>query len=81
MRSGCKEEVGAPNVPEADLDLKWSLIFEWCVVGYESKIGHPKNMCLQEIGLRAQHLLTILDVIVSMIKWTNIIVDQHNDFC
>ena len=44
MRSGCKE-VGDPYVPDVHLDLRWTLIFEWCVVEYESKNGHPNDMC------------------------------------
>jgi len=31
--------------------LKWTPIFEWCVVRYGSKNGHQKDMCCKEIGL------------------------------
>ena len=53
--------------------LSWSLflietaIFEWCVVGCGSKNGYQKNMCLKEIGLHAQNLLTILGSIINII--------------
>ena len=35
-----------------------------------SKNGHQKDMCLKEIGLRAQNMLTILGSIVNIIGGT-----------
>ena len=40
---------------------------EWCVVRCGSKHGHHKNMCLENTGLNAQDLLTILASIVNII--------------
>ena len=37
--------------------------------GCEAKNGHQNDMCWKEIELRAQHLLTILDIIVNIIRW------------
>lgn len=50
-------------------DPKWTPLLEWsCVVGCESRIGHQKGItCWKEIGLRDQHMLTILDAIVNMV--------------
>jgi hypothetical protein len=37
--------------PYLIFDLK--NIFDWCMVGFESKNGHQKYKCLKEIGLCA----------------------------
>ena len=58
------------DVPISISDLKWILVFEWCMVGWGSKNGHQKDICWKEIGLYVQNLLTILDVIVKRI-WKN----------
>jgi hypothetical protein len=50
--------------PYSVTHLKCSPIFE-CSVG--SKNGSQKYTCLQEIGLRAQNVLTIIDSIVNLI--------------
>ena len=42
-------------------------IFEWYVVWCGSKNGYRKDMCLHEITLRAQHMMTILGSIVYVI--------------
>jgi hypothetical protein len=47
--------------------LEWIPIFEWCIVKCGSKNRHQKDMCLKEIGKHIQNLLTILDLIVSII--------------
>jgi hypothetical protein len=31
--------------------LSWILVFDWCVVGWESKNKHHKCTCLEDIGL------------------------------
>jgi hypothetical protein len=38
----------------------WTLVFEWYVVRCGSKNKYQKNMCLKEIGLRAQNMLLII---------------------
>ena len=40
--------------------LNWTPMFEWYVVGCGSKNGHHKDMCLEEIRLRAQNMIIIL---------------------
>ena len=47
------------NVPNPSYDLKWTPIFQWCMVGCESKSGHQKDMLEKEkkIGLCAQNFV------------------------
>ena len=45
-------------------------IVEWYVVKFESKNGHHKDVCLQDIGLRAQNMLIILGSIVNIVGST-----------
>ena len=40
--------------------LKWTPIFEWCVIRCRFKNKHKKGMCLNDIGLCVQGLLAIL---------------------
>jgi hypothetical protein len=44
--------------------LKWTPIFEWCVVRCKSKNGHHKATCLKEIELCLLCLLIILHIIL-----------------
>ena len=54
-------------------------IFEWYVVRYASRNGRHKDVCLNEIGLCAHNMLTILGSIINIIGgdlcdlWTLII--------
>ena len=43
-------------------------MFEWYVVMCVSKNEHEKNMCSKEIGLRAQNILTILNLLINKIR-------------
>ena len=44
----------------------WTPIFEWQVVKCGCENGHHKGiMCLKEIGVRAQNMITILGPIVN----------------
>ena len=45
----------------------WTAISEWCVVGCGSKNRHQKDMCLEEIGLCAPKMFTILGPILNII--------------
>lgn len=47
---------------------KQALIFDWSVIRCGSKNKHHNDMCLKEIGLRAQNLLTIQGLVVNIIK-------------
>ena len=40
--------------------LKWTPRFEWRVIRCGSKNGHKKGMCLDNVGLCAQNVLTTL---------------------
>ena len=33
------------DVPNSTFDLKRTVVFEWCMVGCESKNKRPRNMC------------------------------------
>ena len=44
------------------------LIFGWYMVWCGSMNGVPKEMCLKYIGLRAQHMITILHSTINIIK-------------
>jgi hypothetical protein len=48
------------------MNLKRTLIFEWCMVRCESKIIYQTNMCWKGTGLCVQRLLAILDVIIDL---------------
>ena len=66
QRSCSKIDQFLSNIPEM-----WTPIFEWfmgrSLVRCESKNRHKKGiMCLEEIGLRAQNLLTILGSVVNI---------------
>lgn len=52
------------DVPYSNLDLKETP--KWCTVGCESKNEHWIDLCSKKSGLRAQNLLHILDVTVSI---------------
>lgn len=45
-------------------------VFKWWVVGCGSKTGHQDDMYVDEIGLLAQHLLTVLGSIVNIVGRT-----------
>ena len=55
------------NVPNSVTFLDRFPIFEWCVIRCRSKKEHQNNMCLKEIRLHAQNLLTTLGSIVNTI--------------
>ena len=58
-------------MPNLVLSLIQSPIFEWCVVWCGVKNGHPKGiMYLEEIGLFAQNMITILNSMVNLIGGT-----------
>jgi hypothetical protein len=46
--------------PNSITYLNQTPLFEWCVIRCESKDGHQKDMCSEEIELHAPYLLTIL---------------------
>ena len=55
-------------MPKSNTTITWTPIFEWYVVRCGSKNGHHNIMCLQEIGLCAQNMLSILDSTTNMIE-------------
>ena len=58
-------------------------IYEWYVVRCGSKNGHQNDMCLKEIGLHAQNMLTILGSMgedVNTIGWRPILpLSEHEN--
>ena len=54
--------------------LHWIPIFELHVVRCGSKNGHQKDLCLDEIGLCAQKMVTILGLVVNINQDANMIV-------
>jgi hypothetical protein len=62
------------DVPNSVPNLVWSPIFEQCMVGFESKNGHHKEMCRKEIGLCAQSLLFLLDIVVNITRGIDMII-------
>ena len=52
------------------LGVNWTPIFEGYVFRCGSKNGYQKVMCLKEIGLCAQSMITVLDSIVSVTRRT-----------
>ena len=62
-------KIGWPN--PVDTHMKWTPVFEWRVIRCESKNGHKKTTCLNDIGLCVQILLTILNhnSIIYIVGW------------
>ena len=56
--------------PNSVIYLNGTPIFEWWVVRCRIKNEHQKDMCLKEIGLQAQNVLTILSSKVNTIGGT-----------
>lgn len=54
--------------PHSTTFIFMKLIFGWYVVWCGSMNGVPKEMCLKYIGLRAQHMITILHSTINIIK-------------
>ena len=59
--------VGVPNLITY---LTCTPIFEWYVVWCGYKNEYQKDMCLKEIGLYAQNMITILSLTINMIGGT-----------
>ena len=55
-------------MPRSNMEIIWTLVFEWYVVWCASNNGHLKEMCLKEIGSRAQNILIIFSLIINMIE-------------
>ena len=55
------------DMPNSNIAIMWTPIFEWYVVMCGSKNRHPKDTCLKEIGLCVQNELTILGLVVNII--------------
>lgn len=54
------EMVTQVDVLKSNRVIIWTPVFEWYVARCTSKSGHQKDMCIREIGLRAQIIATIL---------------------
>ena len=52
------------DVPNSVTYLNWTPILEWYVVRCGSKSRNQKDLCLEEIRLHAQNMITILGSIV-----------------
>ena len=67
---------GPPNyirdVPDSIISLYHIPILEWLGNKCGSWNGYQKGMCLKEIGLHAQNMLTILSLIVNIIDGIHI---------
>lgn len=63
-------EVYRVEVPNSNLEIIWTHIFERYVVMYRSHDGHQNDMCFKEISLHAQNMLTILHSIVNTVGGT-----------
>ena len=53
----CKSFKTEVDMPNSNIMIIWTPLFEWYLVMCGSKNGHQKYMCLKEIGLCAQHVL------------------------
>ena len=52
------------DVPNSVVYLNQTSIFEWYMVWCGFKNGYQNDMCLKEIGIHAQNMITILGSIV-----------------
>ena len=67
-------------VPKSNIAIIWMPIFEWCMVGCESKERNQNDMCSKETGLSVQMMLTILGFIVNMIGAVDLYVHKNLHF-
>ena len=56
-----------------------SPIFEWYVVWCGTKNGYQKYICFEEVGLRDQNMITILDSRINIIEGTYMTINEHNN--
>ena len=54
-------------------------IFEWYMVRFGSKDGHQKDICLKEIGLRAQTIITVLGSVVNLLGGTYMTIERARE--
>ena len=55
-------------MPNWDIDLDQTSTFEWYVIKFSFRNGYQKNMCLNEIRLRAQNMITVRGSIAHIIE-------------
>lgn len=69
-------KLGGSMWPKSDKTTIWTPIFMSYVVRYEFESGHQKFICLKEIGVQAQTMLSVFDLIVK--TWVGIWpLDEH----
>lgn len=61
-------------MPNAVTSPNLTSIFEWCVINCSFNNKHKSDICFIMIGLSVQHLLTVLDLIGSIIGETYMII-------
>ena len=52
-------------MPKSNIRIIWTSTYEWYVVRCECKNWHQQDMCLKEIVLHAQNMMTILGSIIN----------------
>ena len=55
------------DVPKSTTETTWTPLFEWYVVRCGSKNWHQNDLYLNETGMRAQNMLTILGSLINVI--------------
>ena len=58
------------DVPDSVIYLSETSIFEWYMVRCDSKNKYQKSVCLKEIGLHAQNMITFLNLTINLIGGT-----------
>jgi hypothetical protein len=59
---------GKVDVSQSNIAIMWAPIIQVVCGKVWIQEQTPNNMCLKEIGIRAQNMLTILSSIVNMIE-------------
>jgi hypothetical protein len=57
-------------MPNPNIAIGCTSMFEWYVVRHGYKNGHLEDMCSEDVGLRLQNMQAILGSLVNMIGGT-----------
>lgn len=55
VKGSCKQD----DLSKANITIIWTPIFRWYVIWHGSKNWHKNDICSQEIGQPAQHVLQL----------------------
>jgi hypothetical protein len=71
--------VSKVDVPNSVTNLNKTLTFEWCVVRCGPKTNMKEDTGLEEIGLHAQNMITILGSLHNIIRGAYMIIQRTRE--